>query len=234
MRCGRRGAGDPVQHRVASLRVARNQRNDFRGHCALPVNDADERRPTLAPPGQGRMLRRRQRARCHAPGRPNCPKPSSNPGNLLPMARKPASARRSVPGANISRSQSPTPARGMGKAQTLPRPAGNRFGGDHKFYWIFAVSGFSGLIYESIWTHYLKLFLGHAAYAQSLVLAIFMGGMALGSWACSRLSGRWRNVMRGYAVVEGAVGVLAILFHPVFVGAVEGSLDHVIPRLGTA
>ncbi|MBI3776614.1 MAG: hypothetical protein HY273_13910 [Gammaproteobacteria bacterium] len=33
---------------------------------------------------------------------------------------------------------------------------------------IFAFSGFSGLIYESIWTHYLKLFLGHAAYAPVL------------------------------------------------------------------
>ncbi|HKC59788.1 MAG TPA: hypothetical protein VKB92_06865, partial [Myxococcales bacterium] len=40
---------------------------------------------------------------------------------------------------------------------------------------LFTASGFAGLIYESIWTHYLKLFLGHAAYAQTLVLAIFMG-----------------------------------------------------------
>ena len=43
---------------------------------------------------------------------------------------------------------------------------------------LFTISGFAGLIYESIWSHYLKLFLGHAAYAQTLVLAIFMGGMA--------------------------------------------------------
>ncbi len=43
---------------------------------------------------------------------------------------------------------------------------------------LFAASGFSGLIYESLWAQYLKLFLGHAAYAQTLVLAIFMGGMA--------------------------------------------------------
>ncbi len=50
------------------------------------------------------------------------------------------------------------------------------------FFAVFTVSGFSGLIYESIWSHYLKLFLGHAAYAQTLVLAIFMGGMAIGSW----------------------------------------------------
>ena len=59
---------------------------------------------------------------------------------------------------------------------------------------LFALSGFAGLIYESIWTHYLKLILGHAAYAQSLVLAIFMGGMALGAWLVSRLSGRLRNL----------------------------------------
>lgn len=51
---------------------------------------------------------------------------------------------------------------------------------------IFFASGFAGLIYESIWTHYLKLFLGHAAYAQSLVLAIFMGGMAIGAAGAAR------------------------------------------------
>jgi hypothetical protein len=34
-------------------------------------------------------------------------------------------------------------------------------------YVLFAFSGFSGLIYESIWTHYLKLFLGCAAYVRA-------------------------------------------------------------------
>ena len=51
-----------------------------------------------------------------------------------------------------------------------------------RYFCLFAVSGFSGLIYESIGSHYLKLFLGHAAYAQSRVLMIFMGGMAGGAW----------------------------------------------------
>ena len=36
-------------------------------------------------------------------------------------------------------------------------------------YAIFLFSGFCGLIYQSIWSHYLKLFLGHAAYSQTLV-----------------------------------------------------------------
>ena len=86
---------------------------------------------------------------------------------------------------------------------------------------VFALSGFSGLIYESIWTHYLKLFLGHAAYAQTLVLAIFMGGLAVGSWLCSRWSVRWTNLLRGYAVIEGVIGVCALGFHPVFVWLVD-------------
>jgi hypothetical protein len=63
---------------------------------------------------------------------------------------------------------------------------------------VFVVSGFTGLIYESIWSHYLKLFLGHAAYAQTLVLAIFMGGMALGSWAVAHYSARLRQLLWSY------------------------------------
>ena len=64
------------------------------------------------------------------------------------------------------------------------------------FYLLFIASGFAGLIYESIWTHYLKLFLGHAAYAQSLVLVVFMGGMAAGAAGCARLSERLRNPLQ--------------------------------------
>ncbi len=68
---------------------------------------------------------------------------------------------------------------------------------------IFTISGFSGLIYKSLRTHYLKLFLGHEAYAQTLVLAIFMGGMAFGSWLCNRYSVRWNSLLIGYALTEG-------------------------------
>ncbi len=101
-------------------------------------------------------------------------------------------------------------------------------------FFVFAVSGFSGLIYESIWTYYLKLFLGHAAYAQSLVLAILMGGMALGSGICSRYSFRWKNLLIGYAVAEGLIGVFALLFHSVFDQSIQISYDNVIPHLDSA
>lgn len=85
------------------------------------------------------------------------------------------------------------------------------------FYILFGISGFSGLIYESIWTGYLKLLLGHAAYAQTAVLAIFMGGMALGAAAVARLTGRFRQPLVAYAVVEGLIGLGAIVFHPFFI-----------------
>lgn len=100
------------------------------------------------------------------------------------------------------------------------------------YFTLFALSGFSGLIYESIWTHYLKLFLGHAAYAQTMVLAIFMGGMALGSYICSNYSSRRKNLLLGYAITEGLIGVCALVFHPLFTHALEFSYTSVIPRLG--
>jgi len=53
---------------------------------------------------------------------------------------------------------------------------------------VFVVSGFTGLIYESIWSHYLQTLSRPCAYAQTLVLAIFMGGMALGSWTVAHYS----------------------------------------------
>ncbi len=101
------------------------------------------------------------------------------------------------------------------------------------FVAIFAVSGFAGLIYESIWTHYLKLFLGHAAYAQTLVLAIFMGGMALGAWLCSHYSRRWPHLLRGYALAELTIGLCALAFHPLFTAFVDLAYDHVIPTLSS-
>jgi spermidine synthase len=97
------------------------------------------------------------------------------------------------------------------------------------YYLIFTVSGFSGLIYESIWSHYLKLFLGHAAYAQSLVLSIFMGGMAIGAWLAGQYSPRWRSPILIYAIVEGIIGVLALIFHNSFLGITDLAYTSILP-----
>src|SRR5271170_5617440 len=99
---------------------------------------------------------------------------------------------------------------------------------------VFVVSGFTGLIYESIWSHYLKLFLGHAAYAQTLVLAIFMGGMALGSWAIAHYSFRIQRLLWGYVLVEALIGLLGLFFHQAFVATTNFAFAAVIPALHSA
>src|SRR5215207_9159862 len=94
---------------------------------------------------------------------------------------------------------------------------------------LFLVSGFGGLIYEAIWTHYLKLFLGHAAYAQTVVLVVFIGGLALGAWICARLAERLRNPLRVYASIEVAIGLLSLVFHPLFVAATDWGYASLLP-----
>lgn len=101
------------------------------------------------------------------------------------------------------------------------------------FLAVFIVSGFAGLIYQSIWSHYLGLFLGHAAYAQALVLAIFMGGMAAGAALVARVGAGWGGLIRRYALIEAIIGVLALGFHWVFTGVLSLSYDTVIPLLGS-
>lgn len=98
---------------------------------------------------------------------------------------------------------------------------------------LFVASGFAGLVYQSIWSHYLGLTLGHAAYAQTLVLAIFMGGMALGAWGVSRYSGRISDLIMGYAVIELVIGVLGLVFHPTFEAYLGFSHGTVLPAMGS-
>src|SRR5450631_1131032 len=97
------------------------------------------------------------------------------------------------------------------------------------YYILFAISGFCGLIYESIWAKYLKLFLGHAAYAQTVVLIVFIGGMAIGAWLCGHFSNRIRQPLLFYAGAELLVGACAIVFHPVYEHATSWAYDYLLP-----
>ncbi|WP_411834553.1 spermine synthase [Pseudoxanthomonas mexicana] len=97
---------------------------------------------------------------------------------------------------------------------------------------LFVLSGFAGLIYQSLWSHYLGRTLGHAAYAQALVLAIFMGGMALGAWLAGQRSRHWRRLLLAYAIAEALIGAFALAFPPLFAGYTALSQDGVLPALG--
>ena len=101
-------------------------------------------------------------------------------------------------------------------------------------YLLFTASGFAGLIYESIWTNYLKLFLGHAAYAQTVVLIVFIGGMAIGAWLCGHFAHRMRNPLLGYAVAEFLIGVAGLVFHRVFVASTDWAYATLLPATCSA
>jgi spermidine synthase len=98
-------------------------------------------------------------------------------------------------------------------------------------YLLFVLSGCAGLIYESIWTRYLGLFVGHDAYAQIVVLVIFLGGMSVGAMAVSRLSERLPQPLYGYVAVEFAVGCIGLVFHEVFQGATAWMYHTAYPTL---
>jgi len=96
---------------------------------------------------------------------------------------------------------------------------------------IFVLSGFSGLIYQSAWSHYLGLWIGHAAYAQALVLALFMGGMAIGAAWIARVGQHQRNLIRTYAIIEAVIGVFGLFFHWIFVGVMHFGYDILLPAV---
>jgi spermidine synthase len=98
----------------------------------------------------------------------------------------------------------------------------------------FVLSGAAGLIYESIWSRYLGLFVGHSAYAQIIVLVIFLGGMSLGAYLAGRRSHRVRSPLLWYAGVEILVGVMALAFHDVFGWATTAAYDSLFPSLSGA
>jgi predicted membrane-bound spermidine synthase len=98
-------------------------------------------------------------------------------------------------------------------------------------YLLFVISGAAGLIYESIWTRYLGLFVGHDAYAQIIVLVIFLGGMSAGALAVSRKSERLTQPLYGYVAVEFVVGLIGLFFHDVFQAVTSWTYASVYPGL---
>jgi spermidine synthase len=77
-------------------------------------------------------------------------------------------------------------------------------------YFLFFLSGISGLVYEVVWVRMLTRVLGNTVYATSTVLAAFMAGLALGSYAVGRFIDGQRRPLRWYAVLELGIGVTAL------------------------
>lgn len=85
---------------------------------------------------------------------------------------------------------------------------------------LFAVSGATGLVYQTLWERQLHLVFGTSTFALSTVLTAFMAGLALGGAAAGRLVARLRAPLRVYGLLEIGIGAFALAF-PMLLSWVE-------------
>ncbi len=60
-----------------------------------------------------------------------------------------------------------------------------------------------------------------------------MGGIAIGAWIASQNSHKIKNLLLGYAIVEGIIGLFALFFHFTFVNATQWAHFSIIPEIGS-
>ncbi len=76
---------------------------------------------------------------------------------------------------------------------------------------LLAVSGFCSLAYEVVWTRLLVLFLETTTYAFTVMLAAFLGGIALGSALASPFLRRVTNGPLALAALQALVAIASLL-----------------------
>ncbi|HKS36587.1 MAG TPA: fused MFS/spermidine synthase [Verrucomicrobiae bacterium] len=98
---------------------------------------------------------------------------------------------------------------------------------------LFFCSGATALVYEVVWSKYLSLMFGSTIQAQTVVLAVFMGGLALGNRIVGSRADLLRHPLAAYGYLELAIGLYAFLFSWIyrladwlFVAAGSRLLDH--------
>ena len=78
-------------------------------------------------------------------------------------------------------------------------------------YFIFFLSGASGLVYEVVWVRLTGLVFGNTSFSIATVLGAFMSGLALGSWRLGSIADRSRRPLRLYGILEILIGISALL-----------------------
>ncbi len=86
---------------------------------------------------------------------------------------------------------------------------------------VFVLSGFSSLVLEIVWVRLASLALGVTLHAVAVVVAAFMGGLAIGSYLFGRIADARHPHLAVYSVLEGGIAILGL--------GVTWSLQH-LPR----
>src|SRR5450755_805831 len=84
------------------------------------------------------------------------------------------------------------------------------------FFIFFFFSGFCSLVYQVVWLRVAMASFGVTTPLISIVLSVFMAGLALGSWAGGRLMRRFdgwpaSHFLRIYGAAEFTIGVSGVV-----------------------
>ncbi len=80
----------------------------------------------------------------------------------------------------------------------------------------FGVSGFCALVYQLTWNRILSLLLGSSVYAFSLILSIFILGLALGTVCFARWVTRMKDLVKVFGLLQIGIGCSALAALPFF------------------
>src|SRR3989454_2096877 len=98
---------------------------------------------------------------------------------------------------------------------------------------LFFCSGATALVYEVVWSKCLTLMVGSTVQAQTVVRAVFMGGLALGNRLFGKRADQAPRPLAIYGYIEVAIGLYAFFFNWIyhfadtaFIRLGTGHLDH--------
>jgi spermidine synthase len=80
----------------------------------------------------------------------------------------------------------------------------------------FVFSGMAALIYAVVWIRPLQFVFGSTIYTVSIIFAVFMAGLALGSQIISRYVDKIQNLPKAYALMELGIGLYGVLLLSLF------------------
>lgn len=92
---------------------------------------------------------------------------------------------------------------------------------------VFFITGFAALGYEVLWTRALLVYLASSTYAFSLVLSVYLLGVAGGSFAASWVAPRVRRPLYGVALAQFGVAATVLLGMRIFPNVRELALGIV-------
>ena len=80
----------------------------------------------------------------------------------------------------------------------------------------FAISGFTALVYEIVWSRPLQLIFGSTIYAVSTILTTFFVGFALGSYIFRNIADNSKNTERLFSLLQLGIGIYALIILGIF------------------